>query len=285
MSSSCSSSETVPEGMVGVHIKGLHPQFPNLPAKIDGWVVYYICEDDRLKPLLAFISCIVDAGKDPKCHRVKSSDREPFNKLPKLSYFENDFFLAATEEAWALLSSLERGGTTTAEIAVDEAQRREEESHRRVETQAKSVGSAYSPLRIAVPREGTDCGDKPFPLRWRTKGRDKGLLRPRHLRPSLPRVARSYGPSWWRPKGGLSQIRIRSGGVGRVLSRALAVLGARQVSLRLGSAMLRTVEAGEDPNEVAFPYDISNGDDPDHPKSTVPLDGDSKEGSDDDPNA
>ena len=39
---------------------------------------------------------IVDAGEEFERRRVKSSNREPFNWFPKLSYFENDFFLAAT---------------------------------------------------------------------------------------------------------------------------------------------------------------------------------------------
>jgi len=42
------------------------------------------------------MSQIVDAGKELECRQVKSSDREPLNWLPKLSYFENVFFLAAT---------------------------------------------------------------------------------------------------------------------------------------------------------------------------------------------
>ena len=41
------------------------------------------------------MSCIVDAGKELERQRVKSSDREPFNWLPELSYFENNFFLVA----------------------------------------------------------------------------------------------------------------------------------------------------------------------------------------------
>lgn len=45
------------------------------------------------------------------------------------------------------------------------------------------------------------------------------------------------------------------------------------------------IEASEDLNKVAFPYDISDGDDLDHPGSTAPYDGDGEEGGDDDPNA
>jgi len=48
---------------------------------------YYIREDDRPKPLLTFTSNIVDMGKEPECQKIKSSDKESFNWLPKLSYF------------------------------------------------------------------------------------------------------------------------------------------------------------------------------------------------------
>ncbi|KAJ8427020.1 hypothetical protein Cgig2_001043 [Carnegiea gigantea] len=44
----------------------------------------------------------------------------------------------------------------------------------------------------------------------------------------------------------------------------------------------RVVQAAEDMNEVVFPCDLSNDDDPNHPRSTAPLDGDSEGGSDDD---
>ena len=39
MSSSCSSSGDVPEGLAGPQVEGHHPQFPCLPACIDGQVV------------------------------------------------------------------------------------------------------------------------------------------------------------------------------------------------------------------------------------------------------
>jgi len=39
---------------------------------------------------------IVNVGKELVGRWVKSSDWEPFNWLPQLSYFENDFFLAAS---------------------------------------------------------------------------------------------------------------------------------------------------------------------------------------------
>ena len=42
------------------------------------------------------MSQIVDTAKEPKRHLINSTDMEPFNWLPKLSYFRNDFFLAAT---------------------------------------------------------------------------------------------------------------------------------------------------------------------------------------------
>jgi len=40
------------------------------------------------------MSKIVDTGKEAECKRSKSSDREPFNWLPKLLYFTNNFFIA-----------------------------------------------------------------------------------------------------------------------------------------------------------------------------------------------
>lgn len=40
------------------------------------------------------MSCIVDVGKEPECQRVKSSNKEPLNWLPRLPYFGDDFFLA-----------------------------------------------------------------------------------------------------------------------------------------------------------------------------------------------
>ena len=58
---------------------------------------YYIREADKPKAIPSFMSCIVDVRKNPECRRVNSSDREPFNWLPKLSYFENDFFLVASD--------------------------------------------------------------------------------------------------------------------------------------------------------------------------------------------
>jgi len=56
---------------------------------------YYILEEDWPKPFPAFMSRVIEVGKEPECRRIKSSNREPLNWLPKLSYFENDFFLAA----------------------------------------------------------------------------------------------------------------------------------------------------------------------------------------------
>jgi len=55
---------------------------------------YYVGEDDRPELIPSFVSRIVDAKKEPGCKRSKLSDREPLNWLPKLSYFENNFFLA-----------------------------------------------------------------------------------------------------------------------------------------------------------------------------------------------
>ncbi|KAJ8434513.1 LOW QUALITY PROTEIN: hypothetical protein Cgig2_030136 [Carnegiea gigantea] len=104
---------------------------------------YHIREDDQSKPLATFMLCIVGAGKEPKRHRVQSSDREQFNWLRKLSYFDNKFFLTTTgllilanyskgvaQEAQALLSPLELGDATAEEITVDAAQQREEKRHR-----------------------------------------------------------------------------------------------------------------------------------------------------------
>ncbi|KAJ8429329.1 hypothetical protein Cgig2_026559 [Carnegiea gigantea] len=49
MSSSCSSSGDVPEGLVGPQVEGRHPQFSNLPAFIDGRVVAGIPEKNRYR--------------------------------------------------------------------------------------------------------------------------------------------------------------------------------------------------------------------------------------------
>lgn len=57
---------------------------------------YHVRKDDQPKPLAAFMLHIVDTRKEPKRRKVQSSDREPFNWLPKLSYFDNNFFLVAT---------------------------------------------------------------------------------------------------------------------------------------------------------------------------------------------
>ena len=66
---------------------------PTSKERTTGWCFqYYVREDDWPKPLPAFVSRIVDAGKEPEHRTVKSSDREPFNWLPKFYYFENDFF-------------------------------------------------------------------------------------------------------------------------------------------------------------------------------------------------
>ena len=58
---------------------------------------YYLRKDDRPKTIASFISKVVDAGKEPERRQSKLSDREPFNWVPKLSYFMNDFFLAAAD--------------------------------------------------------------------------------------------------------------------------------------------------------------------------------------------
>lgn len=56
---------------------------------------YYVREDDRPRPLPAFMSRVIDAGKELECRKVISSDREPFNWHLRLSYFENDLFPVA----------------------------------------------------------------------------------------------------------------------------------------------------------------------------------------------
>ena len=42
------------------------------------------------------MSQAIEAVRGPEKRRTKSSDREPLNWLPKLKFFTNDFFLAAT---------------------------------------------------------------------------------------------------------------------------------------------------------------------------------------------
>jgi len=56
---------------------------------------YCVREDDRPRPIPSFIARIVEAEKGPERKRSRSSDKEPLNRLPKLKYFANDFFLAA----------------------------------------------------------------------------------------------------------------------------------------------------------------------------------------------
>ena len=38
----------------------------------------------------------IESVKGPEKRKSKSSEREPLNWLPKLKFFENDFFLAVT---------------------------------------------------------------------------------------------------------------------------------------------------------------------------------------------
>jgi len=60
------------------------------------YLKYYLWEDDRPKTIPSFMSKIIDAGKEPEHKRSKLNNMEPFNWLPKLSFFGNDFFLTVT---------------------------------------------------------------------------------------------------------------------------------------------------------------------------------------------
>ena len=60
------------------------------------YLVYYIWEDNRPRPIPEFMAEVIESVLGLKKRKSKSSDREAWNWLPRLKFFENDFFLAAT---------------------------------------------------------------------------------------------------------------------------------------------------------------------------------------------
>lgn len=56
---------------------------------------YYVREDDRPRPLPRFMSAQIEAVSGPEIRRARSKGREPYNWLPRLSFFSNDVFLVA----------------------------------------------------------------------------------------------------------------------------------------------------------------------------------------------
>jgi len=114
----------------------------------------------------------IESVKGPERRKSKSSDREPLNWLPKLKFFENDFFLTAAgllilkkfskgircpcvcqpffgsnltsflfyaEQARVRLTVFEAGEATPEQVAADAECRREEERQRLLNQQAKKV--------------------------------------------------------------------------------------------------------------------------------------------------
>ena len=57
---------------------------------------YWIREDDKPRPIPKFMEQAIESLKGPEKKKSKSSDKEPLNWLPKLKFFANNFFLAAT---------------------------------------------------------------------------------------------------------------------------------------------------------------------------------------------
>ncbi|KAJ8428264.1 hypothetical protein Cgig2_000326 [Carnegiea gigantea] len=97
MSSSCSSSEDVPKGLAGLQVESCHPQFPSLPAFIDGRVVMGIppknqCKEPKRIPYevpfltpalprglaastpLPLVSSVLRMAKTKSTPRIKSPD-------------------------------------------------------------------------------------------------------------------------------------------------------------------------------------------------------------------
>ena len=58
------------------------------------YFLHYIREDDRPRPIPKFMVEVIESVQGLERKRSKSSDREPWNWLPRLKFLENDFFLA-----------------------------------------------------------------------------------------------------------------------------------------------------------------------------------------------
>ena len=59
------------------------------------YFMFFVCEDDRPRPIPRFMTQAIESMKGPEKRRSKFTDREPLNWLPRLQFFANDFFLAA----------------------------------------------------------------------------------------------------------------------------------------------------------------------------------------------
>ena len=60
--------------------------------RIARYFQFYIREDDKPRPIPKFVAQAIESVKGPE-RSSKSSDKEPLNWLPKLKFFENNFFL------------------------------------------------------------------------------------------------------------------------------------------------------------------------------------------------
>ncbi|KAJ8429036.1 LOW QUALITY PROTEIN: hypothetical protein Cgig2_016941 [Carnegiea gigantea] len=90
--------------------------------------------DDRLRPTPKFMAEVIESTQGPEKRKSKSSDREPWNWLPRLKFFENDFFLAT-----AKLTPFESGDSISEQIATKAEHPREEERARLVNVAAKKA--------------------------------------------------------------------------------------------------------------------------------------------------
>jgi len=57
------------------------------------YFLYYI--QDHPRPIPKFMAEVIESVQGPEKRMSKSCDEEPWNWLPRLKFFENDFFLAA----------------------------------------------------------------------------------------------------------------------------------------------------------------------------------------------
>ncbi|KAJ8432686.1 hypothetical protein Cgig2_034012 [Carnegiea gigantea] len=111
----------------------------------------------------------MDAGNEPERQRGKSSDRELLNWLAKLSYFENDYFLAATgllilenyskEQARVMLSPFKSRSATITEVAAKAIlPGRRGASLRRIPSEEGTEGHAAQSEALDPPRRGPGGG-------------------------------------------------------------------------------------------------------------------------------
>ncbi|KAJ8439983.1 hypothetical protein Cgig2_008366 [Carnegiea gigantea] len=207
-------------------------------------------------------------------------------------------------EAWALLSPLERGDATIKEIKADAANSRKRRG---------IAGSRPRPKWRRRPLPHRDVGSLDMDW-WRLRNLGDLFARRSSLplvkpSPSPTRDGRSSGDqlSGGQPirKAGVDEkaYPVLGGDAGGVFKLAKGFLrppdGGRctrsfffyatleKASSKPGSDMSRIVaklpKAGQGPNEVVFPYELSDDNDPDHADNTTPIEGDGEEGSNEDP--